>query len=151
MTGNDAHGNAMTADAGTIELYDRAIDRFVRFHPDVVELALELTAASNPVPMAQALLAYLHLTSTDADDLGTARAAWEKLSHLETNEREQAHTAAIGDWLHGNWNGAASRLDDLLSKWPTDLLALMIGHQLDFFVGDAQNLRDRPMRSLRKR
>jgi tetratricopeptide (TPR) repeat protein len=150
VTGIDAHANPMTADADAIELYDRAIDRFVRFHPEVIELAGELTATGNPAPMAYALMAYLHLMSTDADDLGAARIAWEKLSHMEANEREQAHAAAIGDWLHGNWNGAASRLDQLLSRWPTDLLALMLGHQLDFFLGDAQNLRDRPLRSLRE-
>ena len=68
---------------------------------------------------------------------------------VRAESREQAHAAAIGAWLDGNWHKAASLLDDLLSEWPTDLLALMLGHQLDFFLGDAQNLRDRPLRSLR--
>ncbi|MDP9464908.1 MAG: tetratricopeptide repeat protein [Actinomycetota bacterium] len=146
----DSHSNQMTGDTETIELYDRAIDRLVRFHPDVVEIAGELNAHDTPVPMACALIAYLHLMSTDADDLGTAQAAWETLSRMKANEREQTHTAAIGAWLQGDWNGAAARLDELLSRWPTDLLALMLGHQLDFFLGDAQSLRDRPIRSLRE-
>ena len=140
----------MTADGDTIELYDRALDRLVRFHPDVVDLAGRLTTGDSPAPMALALMAYLNLMSTDGDDLPAARTAWESLSQATSNDREQAHAAAIGAWLHGNWNEAASLLDDLLALWPTDLLALMLGHQLDFFLGDAQNLRDRPMRTLRE-
>ena len=42
MTSRDAHGNPMTGDAATIERYDLAIDRLVRFHPDAVDLAVEL-------------------------------------------------------------------------------------------------------------
>jgi tetratricopeptide (TPR) repeat protein len=150
VTGFDEHRNPMTGDAETIERYDRAIDLLVRYHPDVVELAGQLNAGDAPVPMASALMAYLHLMSTDADDLAAARGAWQTLSRMEANEREQAHTAAIGAWLDGNWTGAASRLDELLSSSPSDLLALMVGHLLDFFLGDAQNLRDRPIRTLRE-
>lgn len=140
----------MTGDAGTIALYDRAIDRLVRFHPDIVELADELTAPPEPVPMASALAAYLNLMSTDLDDVAAARSAWETLTSTDSNEREAMHAAAIGAWLGGDWTGAGSRLDELLLRWPTDILALMIGHQLDFFLGDAQSLRDRPIRALRE-
>jgi tetratricopeptide (TPR) repeat protein len=141
----------MTGGADALDLYDRAIDRFVRFHPDVVDLAGQLTAGDDPAPMACALMSYLHLMSTDPEDLSTARTWWERLSHADaTNSREQAHAVAIEAWLGGDWHGASARLDDLLSLWPADVLALMIGHQLDFFLGDAQNLRDRPLRTLRE-
>jgi tetratricopeptide (TPR) repeat protein len=140
----------MTGSPQTIELYDRALDRLVRFHPDVIELAGELTADDSPAPMASALLAYLHLMSTDPDDLATVRAAWNTLQQTDSNTREQAHASAIGAWLNGDWEGASRLLDQLLQVWPTDLLALMIGHQLDFFLGDAHSLRDRPIRSLRE-
>jgi tetratricopeptide (TPR) repeat protein len=148
--GVDAHSNPMSGGVEAIDLYDRAMDRLIRFHPDIVDLAGELTADDTAVPMAWVLVAYLSLMSTDADDVAAARAAWESLSRMETNERERAHAAAIGAWVNGGWSEAASRLDDLLRVWPTDLLALMIGHQLDFFLGDAQSLRDRPIRSLRE-
>jgi tetratricopeptide (TPR) repeat protein len=147
--GTDAHGNAMSGDADTVARYDRAVDRLVRFHPDVVDLATELVEDEAPAPMAEALIAYLHLMSTDPADLVTARQAHQALA-VAGNEREQAHAAAIGAWIEGDWGGAARSLDDLLLIWPTDLLALMFGHQLDFFVGDAQNLRDRPIRVLRE-
>ena len=148
--GSDAHGNPMSGDADTIERYDLAMDRLVRFHPEVIDIATELAGEDSPVPMAHALIAYLHLMSTDPADLGTAREAYEALVASDGNAREQAHAAAIGAWQAGDWTGAARKLDDLLVRWPTDLLALMLGHQLDFFLGDAQNLRDRPIRSLRE-
>jgi hypothetical protein len=143
----DAHGNPMTGDGDTIALYDRAIDRFLRFHPEVIDLATELATQDAPVPMAHALVAYLHLMSTDPDDLETVRDAVDALDVSGGNEREQHHARAIRAWADGDWHGAARHLDSLLDRWPTDLLALMLGHQLDFFVGDAQNLRDRPART----
>ncbi|HZX55322.1 MAG TPA: tetratricopeptide repeat protein [Ilumatobacteraceae bacterium] len=150
MTGGvDLHNNPMTGTTDAIALYDSAIDRLIRFHPDVVDLATQLTA-EEPVPMASALSAYLNLMSTDADDLASARASWHDLDEASTNERERAHANAIGAWLDGDWQGASTQLDELLSRWPTDVLALMLGHQLDFFLGDAANLRDRPMRALRE-
>jgi len=148
--GLDMHSNPMTGTRDAIDLYDRAIDRLIRFHPDVLELTGELTGGDVPVPMASAVFAYLNLMSTDADDLSAARSSWQQLTQATTNERERAHAAAIGAWLDGDWHGASSQLDDLLTQWPTDVLALMLGHQLDFFLGDAANLRDRPIRTLRE-
>ena len=48
----------------------------------------------------------------------------------------------------GRLGRGGAALDDLLLRWPADLLALLVGHQLDFFLGDAANLRDRPGRTL---
>ncbi|MET0457886.1 MAG: tetratricopeptide repeat protein [Ilumatobacteraceae bacterium] len=145
----DAHGNPMTGDGDAVTRYDLALDRLVRFHPAAVDIAGELGDAADAPPMAHALIAYLHLMSTDVADLDTAVAAHRALVAGGGNAREQAHAAAIGTWAAGDWHGAARRLDDLLGQWPTDLLALMFGHQLDFFTGDAAELRDRPRRTLR--
>ena len=65
----DQHGNPFTGDADAVELYDQALDRLLRYHPEVVETTFRLVGEYPDVPMAHALVAYLHLTSTDAPDL----------------------------------------------------------------------------------
>ena len=99
-------------------------------------------------PMGQVLAAYLSLTSTDFPDVAGASEIAAQLGTLALNEREAAHRSVLGAWLAGDWHGAARRLDALLIRWPADLLGLLVGHQLDFFLGDAANLRDRVGRSL---
>ena len=97
--------------------------------------------------MGQALLAYLHLMSTDAEDLAGARTAAEGLRTTADLPRERLHSAAVDSWLDRDWTGTSATLDDVLRQWPADLLALAISHQLDFFLGDAANLRHRVGRS----
>jgi tetratricopeptide (TPR) repeat protein len=147
-TSVDAHGNTATGDAAAIALYDRAIDRLLRFHPDVIELSGQLVAEHPRCAMGHALAAYLGLMSTEAPDAEAAQTAASALREGPATPRERAHLAAIDAWCNGDWHGAARLLDELLVQWPTDVLALMFGHQLDFFLGDAHNLRDRVGRSL---
>jgi hypothetical protein len=145
---HDEHRNPMSGPAEAVALYDRAIDRLLRYHPEVVDLATTLAEEHADVPMTGALLAYLHLTSSDEPDAVVAAGALEGMAAAPMNEREQAHHDAIQAWVGGDWHGASRRLDQLLLRWPSDLLALQVGHLLDFFLGDAANLRDRPGRSL---
>jgi hypothetical protein len=144
----DQHGNAFTGSRDAAVVYDQAVDRLLRYHNDVLDLASQLSTEHPDAPMTQALLAYLHLTSTDQRDVAPASRMWAAMSELPMNDREQAHHDAIGAWTMGDWTTTAARLDALLEHWPRDILALQVGHQLDFFVGDAGNLRDRPGRSL---
>jgi tetratricopeptide (TPR) repeat protein len=135
-----------TGTADLVAAYDIATDRLARFHLDIVEQSEELARAPD-FPMGQVLAAYLALISTDRPDLAAARSAAAAIAGMERNERETAHLAAIEAWLAGDWHGASRTLDALLVAWPTDVLALQVGHQLDFFLGDAANLRDRVGRS----
>lgn len=48
----------------------------------------------------------------------------------------------------GPWAEAGRVLEDLTPAWPTDLLALQAGHQIDFFTCDSGMLRDRIARAL---
>ena len=58
--------------------------------------------------MATALFAYLHLMSTDADDVATAKALSDSLVGAELNEREHLHAMAVASWANGDWVGAAA-------------------------------------------
>ena len=144
----DAHGNETSGAAEKVAAYDHALDRLLRYHPDVVPAAEEIAADAAALPMGQVFMAYLLLMSTDEPDVAAAREAVARLAALPLNDRETAHVAAVTAWVEGRWHEAARTLDELLVRWPTDVLALVAGHLLDFFLGDAQNLRDRVGRSL---
>lgn len=147
-TNSDEHGNPTSGSAEATERYDTAIDLLVRFHPDVVDHVASLVDDHPDFAMGHALAAHLHLMSTDPRDVGTAAEHARALAATHRGEREDAHATAIAAWLGGDWHGSARLLDELLLRWPADILALMIGHQLDFFTGDAHNLRGRIARSL---
>jgi tetratricopeptide (TPR) repeat protein len=75
------------------------------------------------------------------------------LAHLErlasrSTDRERAHAAAIRDWASGDWDAMRSHLERLLDDYPTDALALQVGHLADFYHGDRDNLRGRIARAL---
>ncbi|HEX5614428.1 MAG TPA: tetratricopeptide repeat protein, partial [Acidimicrobiia bacterium] len=144
----DAAGLATSGSAEGVARYDRGVDLLLRYHPDLLGVAEELATNDGDVPMAQAFLAYLSLMSTDQPDIAGARECAAALASLARNDRETAHAAAIDAWLDGNWHAAGRVLDDLLVRWPTDMLALVMGHLIDFFTGNARNLRDRVGRSL---
>ena len=94
----------MSGPAEAVALYDRAIDRMLRYHPEVVDLATTLAEEHADVPMTGALLAYLHLTSTDEPDVAVAAGALEGMAAIPMNEREQAHHDAIAAWVGGDWH-----------------------------------------------
>ena len=145
--GSDQHGNPTSGTAENIARYDAAVDSLLRYHVDLVEQVTSLADDEPGFAMGQILAAHMSLTSTDGPDVPGAKELAAHLHTLELDERETAHLAAIDAWAAGDWHGASRQLDALLTRWPADLLALLVGHQIDFFLGDAANLRDRVGRS----
>ncbi len=64
------------------------------------------------------------------------------------NDREQGLASAVRARLNGEWRTAQLAVDAVLADYPRDTLALFLGHQLDFLLGDALNLRGRIERVL---
>ena len=147
----DRQGLALTGPAGSAAAYDRALAHLLRFQPEVVTTAAE--AAGAGCVMGNVLGAYLNLLSTEADSLTAARDALGRYAPPDADEsalrpRERAHLAVARRWIGGDLAGAGSALGTISIEYPRDLLALFAGHQVDFFRGDAVNLRDRIGRAL---
>jgi tetratricopeptide (TPR) repeat protein len=149
-TRTDAHGNPVSGSQAAIERYDAAIDHLLAYRNEFLDAMTSLVDDEPEFAMGLVVAAYTSLTSTDAIDLEGARELTARLGFLALNDREAAHRSVLQAWTSGDWHGAARLLDELLVCWPADLLGLLVGHQLDFFLGDAANLRDRVGRSLPK-
>jgi hypothetical protein len=147
-TRTDVHGNPVSGSQAAIERYDAALDHLLAYRDEFLDEMTSLVDDEPDFTMGLVLAAYMSLTSTDAADLEGARQLTEQLGTVALDEREAAHRSVLQTWTSADWHGAARLVDELLVRWPADLLGLLVGHQLDFFLGDAANLRDRVGRSL---
>ncbi len=105
-------------------------------------------AASADMTLAHVLKAYLYLLGTEPAGLAVAQACCDAAARLPANDREQRHLQAASLLAGGHWHAASRLLEDTSLLYPHDLLALQVGHQLDFFRGDGRMLRDRIARAL---
>ncbi len=146
----DKQGLSLTGSKEAAAAYDRAIDHLIRFQPQVTDVAAESVAADPGCVMGRVLGAYLGLMSTEEGGVAAARAALGPASSRDSAllPRERAHLAAAEHWIAGDMAGAGALLGDISVRYPRDMLALGVGHQIDFFTGDAVNLRDRIGRAL---
>lgn len=145
----DSNGYGITgANAASLAHLERAIGQLRCYVGDPVASASEAIAESPGFVMAHALHAWLHLLSTEPLGSAVARDDLARTAGLAANERERGHLHAIGLLADGRWHAAARALEDLAIAWPLDAIALQVGHQLDFFIGDSRMLRDRIARAL---
>lgn len=146
----DQCGNEVTAaGTATVQRYDRAVRSLLLFADDV-EDAWEATVADDPgFALGHIGRAYLRCLSSEGPDAAAARDIVAELGDgLGLSDRERRHLDAVRAYAHGDLYGAAERLAALTVEYPRDVLALAVGHQLDFFCGDAASLRDRTGRVL---
>jgi hypothetical protein len=136
-----------TGDPEAVRHYDAAIDHLLHFRSavgDSLEKALEVDPG---MALAQAMKAYLGLLGTEPTDAAEAAsdfAAWRAGADESVfDERERRHVDAAQSWLDGDLTGCGRKLRALTAACPRDALALAVGHQVDFFRGDAASLRDR--------
>jgi tetratricopeptide (TPR) repeat protein len=144
----DRYGNRLyecTAEAAGH--LDRAVEGLLFFRPDFPDAVQDAVSACPASPLAQAFAAYLGVLGTESRDAVEARHRFAEFSagldHSALPRRERMHMAAARAWLEGDMGRAGQVLEDLVVESPRDPLALAVGHQLDFFTGDATRLRDR--------
>jgi tetratricopeptide (TPR) repeat protein len=148
MTTTDLQGLHLTT-TGTeaVVHYNAAVDHLLHFRSAVGDEVSAALAVDPGMAMAHVLNAYLGLLGTEPDDASAARAAFTDFragtDETALNERERQHIEAAQTWLDGKLSGADVLLRELTTAYPRDVLALAVGHMIDFFRGDAISLRDR--------
>jgi tetratricopeptide (TPR) repeat protein len=128
--------------------YDAAIAQFGIYRGDpLAELDQALAAAPSCV-MALVAKGWLMGLATEPAATEEARKLLTSARALPADEREVSHLAALALLLEGRWDDAALALDHLSMRWPLDILALQVGHLIDFYRANARALRDRIARAL---
>ncbi|QES39785.1 tetratricopeptide repeat-containing protein [Streptomyces venezuelae] len=144
----DRHGHPMSR-TGTegAALYEQALEHLLFFRADVADTSQRLLAAAPRSVMGHVLAAHLGLLGTEEKEAADARNAFERFKeHVHRGEmtpRERMHVAAAASWLRGDLHQAGRVLGEISVEYPRDVLALAVGHQIDFFTGNAGRLRDR--------
>jgi hypothetical protein len=144
----DIRGNPLTgANDVAATAYTEGLIQLNLFVGDPVASAEAAIAAMPAFVMGHVLRAWLFLLSTEAPAKNAARESWQAALDLPMTTQEAGHVTALGHLLEGNWHRAGRVLEDVAIAHPHDLLALQVGHQLDFFTGNARMLRDRIARA----
>ncbi len=145
----DCRGHRLTgATEKSLPHYETALRELNLFINDPVASVDKAIAESPDFVMAHALKAWLHLLGTEPAGIPVARASLDAAWELPATAQEQGHLTAIDHLVDGRWHAAAQVMEDVAIESPRDLLALQVGHQLDFFRGEARMLRDRIARAL---
>ncbi len=136
------------ANDSSLCLYEKALGEFNCYIGDPVATLDSALAEGPDFAMALAFKAFLFLLGMEKSALPMAREALAAMTARELNARERAHASAIEAFAEGRFLTASEALEDILAEDPHDILALQVGHQLDFFRGESKNLRDRILRVL---
>ncbi len=148
-TTTDSHGVALSgATPEALDAYEQAARELRCLVGDPVGSADRAIAAAPAMPMAHLLKAWLFLLGTEPSGPALAQAACDAAAALTMNEGERAHLHAARLLAQGQWHATARALEDRTLQAPRDVVALQVGHQIDFFIGDSRMLRDRVARAL---
>jgi len=145
----DSQGNPVSgATSEAVSDFDAAVRAFSIYRGDPVALIDKAIAAAPEFTMAHLFRAYLFVLSTEPEAVQEAARSVSLTRELPGNEQEKSRIPILDHVLAGNWNRAAVAMDIHNIRYPHDLPGLQAGHLMDFFRGNARNLRDRIARAL---
>ena len=148
----DQLGNAVSGRHRiALDLYDQAVTLFAFFRTDPLATIDEALAIDPGFFMGHCFKAgLLATTSEQGSELAIAASLAAAERHVgHALERERMHLNAVRAWLNRDFAGAVKLYGDICAEYPRDFLALQIAHLMDFYLGNASMLRDRPAQALR--
>ena len=147
----DQFGNPVSAQNRiALDLYDFAVTQLAFFRTDPIATIDEALANDPTFIMGHCFKAGLLATTSErGSESGIAAALAAAERHVgHALERERMHLNAARTWLSRDFAGAAKLYGDICAEYPRDFLALQIAHLMDFLLGHASMLRDRPAQVL---
>jgi tetratricopeptide (TPR) repeat protein len=137
-------------DPTTLELYEEALRQYHSYVGDPVQTIDRALERTPDFVLGHLFKAVVLMMFSEQRFVPEARAAVSAAQALaaHANPREKAITAAARRLVDGDWHGASAAFDRVLVEQPRDAFAVQSAHLLDFYRGDALNLRNRVSRVL---
>jgi tetratricopeptide (TPR) repeat protein len=147
----DARGVPVScADRSALHLYEKALGEYQSYVGNPVATIDEALKHAPDFVLGQAFRATVLMTFSERRFAEEARgnvASAEKLVS-RANPRERGLVAAARQLVDGEWDVACAGFDRVLVDYPRDAFAVQSAHLMDFYRGDALNLRNRVSRVL---
>ena len=147
----DARGLAVsTSSAQALEHFETALTQFHSYTGDPLATMQQALQADPEFALAHLFNAFAMYTATEQRYLPAVHEAIAKAAALRAkmNSRERDLLDAAELLVDGKWREASRAFDSILIEHPRDTLAMQTAHLMDFFQGDALNLRNRISRVL---
>jgi tetratricopeptide (TPR) repeat protein len=144
----DTWGNATSAsDSSAVQHLEHAFDCYIHFRGDMVAALNDALEVDADFALAQAFKGYIGVLGTEAKAAREARvnlhAYLERVNPSRLLERERMHLEAARLFLDLDFHAASRALEAISTAYPRDVMALIVGHQIDFFTGDKLRLERR--------
>jgi hypothetical protein len=137
----DARGLELSTDsADAAALFDRAVECYLKYHLDTMNLVNDALAADPGFVMGHCIKGYLMLGGANPAHRPAIAAslAAAKAGAAVATRREQRHVAALSAWSGGALGNAFAVWRELLDADPTDLLAVRISDTTHFRFGQTR-------------
>ena len=139
-----------TSSTKALEHFETALTQFHSYTGDPLATMQQALDADPEFALAHLFNAFAMYTATERRYLPAVRESIAKASALRSkmNSRERDLLDAAELLADGKWRDASRAFDSILIEYPRDALAIQTAHLMDFFQGDALNLRNRISRVL---
>ena len=131
-----------------VQYFDEALHSFNIYRGDPLGALDKATTIAPAFANAHLLKAFILALATEPAATAEAIRIADQIHGMPLDERAASQLAILDDLLNGHVVAAANAMDFHNMRYPRDLAALQAGHLLDFFRGNARNLRDRIARAL---
>ncbi|MEM7423556.1 MAG: tetratricopeptide repeat protein, partial [Pseudomonadota bacterium] len=143
--GTDCRGVPISyGDQSAIDDLERALLCALSFRGDAIAITDGILAEHPQFIMAHLFKASWLTQAMETRIYGEMVTALENAGKLagRANNRELGHLAAVRAWVNGDFYGAVQIWEDVLTRYPRDLIALQLAHLSHVLLGDITGQRD---------